>query len=125
MKKVLVSGSQRCWFAMDAKIFECSVEVVASKLHGVILERSRGYSSWIRFGLSSLSFLLEGVESCCKQKVEEKVAKRWEENGRRFCLEKKTNGAGNYILCSVWDWEEKKLCLVFPEGRGLKKGGFY
>ena len=124
MKKVLVSGSQRCWFAVDSKIFECSVEVVGSRLQGVILERSRGYSSWIRFGLSSLSFLLEGVESCCKQKVGEKFAKRWKENGRRFCLEKKTNGAGNYILCSVLDLEAKKLCLVFPEGRGLKKGWF-
>ena len=39
-------------------------------------------------------------------------------------MEKKTNGAGNYILCSVLDLEAKKLCLVFPEGRGLKKGWF-
>ena len=124
MKKVLVSGSQRCWFAVDSMIFECLVEVVGSRLHGVILERSGGYSSWIRFGLSSLSFLLEGVESCCRQKVEEKFAKSWEENGRRFWLEKKTNGARNYILCSVLDLEAKKLCLVFPEGQGVKKGWF-
>ena len=109
---------------MDSKIFECSVEVVGRRLQGVILERSRGYSSWIMFRLSSLSFLLEGVESCYRQEVEGKFAKRWEENGRRFCLEKKTNGARNYILCSVLDLEAKKLCLVFPEGRGLKKGWF-
>ena len=109
---------------MDSKIFECSVEVVGRRLQGVILERSRGYSSWIRFGVSSFSLLLEGVESCCRQEVEGKFAKRWEENGRRFCLEKKANGARNYILCSVLDSEAKKFCLVFPEGRGLKKGWF-
>ena len=28
------------------------------------------------------------------------------------------------ILCLVLDLEAKKLCLVFPEGRGLKKGWF-
>ena len=39
-------------------------------------------------------------------------------------MEKKKNGAGNYILCSVLDFEAKKFCLVFPEGRGLKKGWF-
>ena len=115
-------GSKRCWVAVDSKIFECSVEVVGRRLQGVILERGRGYSSWIRFGASSPSLLLEGVESYCKQEVEGKFAKRWEENGRRFCLEKKENGVGNYMLCSVMDLEAKKLCLVFPEGRGLIKG---
>ena len=54
----LFSGSQRCWFAVDSNFFECSIEVDGRRLQGVILERSRGYSSWIRFGLCSLSFLL-------------------------------------------------------------------
>ena len=112
----LSSGSQRCWFVVDSKIFECLVEVVGRRLQGVILERSKGYSSWIRFGVGSLSLLLEGVESCCRKEVKGKFTKRWEENGRRFYLEKKENGAGNYILCSVLDLEAKKLCLVFLEG---------
>ncbi|RVW54179.1 hypothetical protein CK203_090539 [Vitis vinifera] len=36
------------------------------KLKGIIVEWSRGFTSWIRFGSLSLCCLLEGVEACCK-----------------------------------------------------------
>ena len=57
----------RCWFAMELKSFEISVEDVGGKLCGIILERCRGLSLWIRFGKSSLRCLLEGLEVCCKE----------------------------------------------------------
>ncbi|RVW97119.1 hypothetical protein CK203_030038 [Vitis vinifera] len=38
----------RCWFAMELKSFEISVEDVGGKLCGIILERWRDFSLWIR-----------------------------------------------------------------------------
>ncbi|RVW25599.1 hypothetical protein CK203_107707 [Vitis vinifera] len=40
----------KCWFAIESKTFEVSIEEVRGKLRGTIVERSRGFSSWIRFG---------------------------------------------------------------------------
>ncbi|RVW91388.1 hypothetical protein CK203_035449 [Vitis vinifera] len=47
------------------ELFELSVHEVKGKLLGKILESSRCYSSWIRFGELGLSPLLEEVELCC------------------------------------------------------------
>ena len=38
------------WFAVEKKSFDISIEEVGGRLWGVIVERSRGVSSWIRFG---------------------------------------------------------------------------
>ena len=46
------------------KTFEILIEEVKGKLLGKILERGRGFSSWIRFGELSLFHLLDGVELC-------------------------------------------------------------
>ena len=51
---------------MDSKSFEISADVFGEKLKGIIMERSRGFTSWIRFGSLSLCCLLEGVEACCR-----------------------------------------------------------
>ena len=56
----------KCWFAVESKTFEISIEVVRRKPRGIILERSKDLSSWIRFGEKSLSYLLEGVEAWCR-----------------------------------------------------------
>ncbi|RVX19238.1 hypothetical protein CK203_008598 [Vitis vinifera] len=61
-----VSKGGKCWFAVESKAFEISIEVVRGKLRGTILERSKGFSSCIRFGEKSLSLLLEGVEAWCR-----------------------------------------------------------
>lgn len=42
---------------------------------GPFLERSRGFSNWIRFEDSSLRCLLEEVEACCKEEKLKKVVK--------------------------------------------------
>ena len=57
----------RSWFAVECKSFELLVEDVGGKLRGCIWERCRGVSSWIRFGEVSLSQLLDGAESCCRE----------------------------------------------------------
>ena len=37
-------------------------------------------------------------------------------------MERRENGAGRYILCSIVDVETKRFCLVVPEGKGLLGG---
>lgn len=34
-----------CWFAVESKSFDISIEVVVGKLRGIIEERERGFSS--------------------------------------------------------------------------------
>ena len=76
-----------CWFAVESKTFEISVEVFGKKLRGIIVERSKGFTSWIRFGESNLGCLLEGVEASCRGEGGQSFVKRWEDGGRKFRLE--------------------------------------
>ena len=52
---------------VESKSFEILVEDLGGKLKGCIWERSRGVSSWIRFGEASLHCLQEGVEACRRE----------------------------------------------------------
>ena len=52
---------------VESKSFEISVEDLEGKLKGCIWDRSRGVSSWIRFGKVSLWCLLEEIEACCRE----------------------------------------------------------
>ncbi|KAL6314270.1 hypothetical protein AAG906_016471 [Vitis piasezkii] len=52
-------GGGRCWFAVDSSLSRFR-STLLGKLRGIILERSKGFSSWIRFSNSSLRCLLEG-----------------------------------------------------------------
>lgn len=110
------------WFAVESKSFEVSVEEVQGKLRGIILERSRGLSSWIHLGDLSLGRLLDGVEECCREERARRFVKSWEDEGRKFKLERHVNEAGKFVLCSVIDLEAKRFCLVFPEGKGFIGG---
>ena len=112
----------KCWLAIELEMFEVSLEEVRGKLRGTIVERSRGFSSWIRFGVASLRKFLEGLEECCREEKKGRLVKVWEEEGRKFRLERRENGAGRYILCFVVDVETKRFCLVVPEGKGLLGG---
>lgn len=107
---------------MESKSFEISVEVSRGKLRGVILERSKGFSSQIRFGELSLQCLLEGVEDWCREDTGKRLVNGWEDGERKYRLEKRPNEVGRFILCSVWDLEAKKFCLVFLEGKGFAGG---
>ncbi|RVW75093.1 hypothetical protein CK203_057893 [Vitis vinifera] len=95
-----------CWFAVDSKSFEISVDVLGKKLKGIIVERSRGFTLWIRgeFGQNS---------------------SKAGNGGRRFKLECRANEAGRFLLCSVVDSDAKRHCLVFPkENVSWKRWGF-
>ena len=111
-----------CWFVIESKSFEVSVEEVRGKLKGTIVERSRGLSSWIWFGDLSLRNLLEGFEECCREEKEGRLVKVWEEERRKFRLDRHVNGVGRFVLFFVVDLETKRFCLVYPEGKGMLGG---
>ena len=59
----------KVWFGVESKSFEISIKEIRGKVEGRVSKRGRGFSSWIKFGEKSLSWLLEEVESCCNRKV--------------------------------------------------------
>ena len=115
----------RCWFAVESKSFDIPVEELGKRLRGVIVERGRGFSSWVRFGELSLGCILAGVEACCRDVWLSRWNKGWEEGGRKVKLECRENGAGRFIFCKAVTAvmaESKSFSLVFPEGRGNHGG---
>ncbi|RVW62984.1 hypothetical protein CK203_059290 [Vitis vinifera] len=76
-----------CWFAIGSKSFEISVDVLGKKLKGIIVERSRGFTLWIRFGSSNLCWLLEGVEVTVGG-VWARFVKSWEDGGWALLADK-------------------------------------
>ena len=99
---------------VESKSFEISVEDVGGKLKGYIWERSKGISSWIRFGEVSLHCLLDVVEACCREIDIRSWVLGWEERGRKYRLEHCSNEAGRFILCSIRDLKTKKFSIIFP-----------
>ena len=120
MKAVPRGGRVR--FVVESKSFEILINESGDKLRGCIWERSKGITSWIRFGDVSLGRLLAGVEFCCRGREDKGWSHAWEEEGRSYRLEKRLNEAGRFIFCSVRDVEAKRFCLIFPEGKGLSDG---
>ena len=110
------------WFAFEAKSFEIEIEEVKNGLRGCIWERRKGITSWIRFGRRSLSRLLSGLEECCRATRVSVWENVWEEDGRRYKMEKGSNQAGVFIRCSVRDYGGKNFILMFPEGNGIIGG---
>ena len=72
--------------------------------------------------MASLRKFLEGLEECCREENKGRLVKVWEEEGRKFRVERRENGAGRYILCSIVDIETKRFCLVILEDKGLIGG---
>ena len=106
---------------MELKSFEISVEL-AGKLKVVIVEWSKGRSSWIWCGNKSLGRLLEGVEESCRDGRVGNVFKEWEEEGGSYRLQIRSNAARRLLLCLVVDVGAKRFCIIFPEGRDLLGG---
>ena len=87
-----------------------------------ITERSRGRSSWIRFG-KGVKILIKGVETFASGGAGRNgEGLEWKENERRYSLKLRKNERGRFILCSVADLDEKWYGLSFPEGNGLRNG---
>lgn len=99
----------RCWFVMDLKSFDLSVEVVGGKLRGIIEEKGRGLSTWIRFRVLSLHYLLEGVKAYYRGEVVASWNMSWEEGTRKFKLEQHSNEVGRFLLCSILTKEAKRF----------------
>ena len=110
------------WFAFEAKSFEIEIEEVKNGLRGCIWERRKGITSWIRFGRRSLSRLLSGLEDCCRATRVSAWENVWEEDGRRYKMEKGSNQSRVFIRCSVRDYGGKNYILMFPEGNDLVGG---
>ena len=109
----------RCWFAIESKSFEISIDQAGGRVVGMITERGRGFVEWIKFGAKSLSQLLKMVEDFCNFAERKKVSKTWLEGGRSFCLALRRNSAGHFLLCYVRFTEGRRFSLVFHEGRGM------
>ena len=114
-------GGRSC-FVVEAKSFKILIEELGGKLRGCIWERSKGVSSWIRFGEASLRCLLDGVEACCREVNNSVWASGREEGNRKYRLERCSNGVGRFIFCSVRDIESKKYNIIVPEGKGQSFG---
>ena len=112
----------RSWFAVNSKSFEIYVDVFGEKCKGIIVERSRGFTLWIKFGSLSLCCLLEEVEACCKGEFAQRFVKSWENGGRKFKSKRRVNEASRFLLCFAVDSKAKKYCLVFPKGKGILGG---
>ena len=95
-------------------MFEISIEDSAEMVREVIVERSRGFSSWIRFGKWGLESLLQGVDVWCKQELFGRLVRSWEEEGRKYRLEQRSNEAGCFLLCLVLNHEARRFSSVFP-----------
>ena len=118
----VTSPGGRCWFGVELKMFEISIEDHKGKVCGKICERGPKFSSWVRFGGKCLSLPLEGVESCCGLKERTPFRKFWSERDRDYSLKLRSNRAGRFLFCVVRDAEKKRFSLAFPEGRGLVGG---
>ena len=51
-------GRGRCWFTVESKSFKISIEE-RGNLVGCILESSKGFCAWIKFGEKNLGLILE------------------------------------------------------------------
>ena len=112
----------RRWFSVDSKSFEIKVVGEGRKEQVIITERRRGRSYWIRFREEGVRILIKAVESFRREVGRCSESVEWWENGRRYSLELKENVAGRFIQCSVADEDDKRHCLLFPEGDGMVNG---
>ena len=51
----LVTLGGICWFGVESKTFEISLELGKGKMVGKIVEKGRRFSAWIRFGERALA----------------------------------------------------------------------
>ena len=91
----------KAWFAIEAKSFDIEVEETLKGLRGCIWERRKGVTSWIKFGVLSLLLLLSGLEACARASRMSAWVSFWEEEGRRYRMERDSNiggGGGGGVL---------------------------
>ena len=104
-----MKGGGRCWVAVDSKSFEISVEVFGERCKGIIVERSRGFTSWVRFGSFSLCYLLEGVEACCRGVIVQGLVKRWEDGGRSLSWKVEQTRQADTCCVPLLTWNQRDI----------------
>lgn len=67
---------------MDSKSFEILKEMVKGRVVSLIMERGRGFSSWIRFGERGPAWILKGVEFSCDSYNSKPISLEWTERRR-------------------------------------------
>ena len=100
---------------MESKAFEIVVDDRKGKPQVLIVEKKEGVSSWVRMGLESLGFFLEGLNHCIKGEKEARWGREWKEKGRLYSMTRGINRAGGFIRLGVSDLERKRFC-IFIEG---------
>ena len=70
------------------------------KLKGCIWERCKGVTSWIKFGDSSLWHLHLGLEDCENITRNQDWCTKWEEDGRHYKLERRSNNGIFHLMHS-------------------------
>ena len=107
---------------MESKAFELEMVERGGKTQIIITESKKGVSSWVRMGLTSVGFFLEGLHQCIEDVKEERWEKGWKEMGRSFSLVRDANKAGCFLRLRVVDSEMKRYSICIPKGRGDKGG---
>ena len=115
-------NSRKSSFSVESKTFEVKVEEKKGKTQVVVLERKRGISSWVRMGIESLGFFLEGLVHCNKDTSVGKWKRNWKENGRVYSMVRDENRDGCFIRLGVVDLESKNASIFIPKGRGAVGG---
>ena len=59
---------------------------------------------------------------CCQEGKGFLAYSEWEEGGRSFRLQCRSNGASRFLRCSMTSTKTKKFVLVFLEGKGVPRG---
>ncbi|RVW38216.1 hypothetical protein CK203_090928 [Vitis vinifera] len=113
---------RRRGFAVESKMFGLDLLVRRGKPQIVIEESKGGVSSWVRMGLASLGFLMEGLNHCIREEKEDRWVKEWKEQGRSFSLLRSANQAGCFLRLEVTDSERKQYRIFIPKGRKEKMG---
>lgn len=112
-------GERKAWFRVKCKSFGIIAEVVKGKVIGKVLERSQGFSSWIKFGEKSLITLLEGMEECCLKNLRNHFKKVESEGRRKYLQELRSNVARRFLLCSM---AAGRFTLLFSKCKGCPGG---
>ena len=103
-------------------MFEIVLDERKGKPQVLIVEKKRGVSSWVRLGLESLGFFIEGLIHYIKDEKEGKWGREWKDKGRLYSLMRGINRAGWFLRLGVVDLERKRFSIFIPRGRGDKEG---
>ena len=109
-------------FVVESKVFKLTLVERRGKPQIYIEERKRGVSSWVRVGVESLWFLLEGLNHCIKDEKEGRWERDWKEQGRSYSLLRSANKAGCFLRLGVINSKRKQYNICIPKGREEKEG---